>query len=88
MVDWTDKEANLMIADGLDAAIAGVGRRCGQPDLVVYHVEKVIDILMERDGMTNEEAWEFFNFNIEGAWMGELTPVWLHLPDRFEIETG
>jgi hypothetical protein len=30
---------------------------------------------MEKDGMTEEEAYEFVDFNIAGAYMGEETPV-------------
>ena len=66
-----------LTADGLDDAIVGVGSRCGQPDLFVYDVEKVIEILMKREDMTWVEAWEWFDFNIGGAWMGEGTPIWL-----------
>jgi hypothetical protein len=50
--------------------------------IVVYDSAKVIDILIERDGMTHEEAEEFFSFNIEGAWVGEQTPVWLRIPEQ------
>jgi hypothetical protein len=67
-----------MTADGLDAAIIGVGTRCSKEDLVVYDVDKVIGILMDRDGMSRDDAEEFFAFNIEGAWVGEQTPIWMH----------
>lgn len=71
-------KSNLMlIADGLDAAIIGVGRRCAQPDIVAYDVKKVISILMSRDDMTEEEAVEFYEFNIAGGWHGDQTPVWV-----------
>ena len=36
----------------------------------------VIKILMDRDGMTKEEAIKFFEIFIEGAWVGDATPVW------------
>ena len=52
---------------GLNDAIIGVGVRCGQPPIVVYAVDQIIKVLMDRDGMTNAEAVEFFEFNIEGA---------------------
>jgi hypothetical protein len=68
----------VMTADGLDNALVGVGRRCGQPTLAVYSVNKVLEILMKRDGMTDEEAVEYFEYNIEGSWMGENTPIWLY----------
>ena len=59
----------ILKADGFDGAILGLGRRCSQPDLLVYDVDKCIDILM-KDGMTDEEAMEYFEFNVVGAWMG------------------
>ena len=33
--------------------------------------------MVERDGMTYEEAIEYFDYNILGAWMGEYTPVYI-----------
>jgi hypothetical protein len=45
--------------------------------VVAYSVEKILDILINRDGMTYEEAIEYYDYNIVGAWMGELTPVFI-----------
>ena len=67
----------MLKADGLDGAIIGIGERCGQEDILVYDVAKVIDILMQRDGMNYDEAHEFFSYNIVGAWHGEKTPIWV-----------
>lgn len=66
----------LLRADGFDDAIIGVGSRCSQPDILVYDRSKVLDILIS-EGMTYEEADEFFEFNVGGAWVGELTPIWV-----------
>jgi hypothetical protein len=71
-----------LLADGFEAAIIGVAERCSQPDLVVYDAEKCIDILMERDGMSYDEAAEFFHFNTLGAWVGEHTPLFLWRYER------
>ena len=81
-MDLKNSEEELMTAQGFDDAILGVGYRCGQMPIVVYDSAKVIDILMERDGMTHEEAEEYFSFNIEGAWVGEHTPIWLRVPEQ------
>lgn len=78
MYEAFNEDGELMFADGLDDAIIGVGERCGQPAILVYSHKKVIDILMTRDGMSYEEATEFFDFNIAGAWVGERTPIWMH----------
>ena len=67
----------MLKADGLDGAIIGIGERCGQEDILVYDVGKVIDILIQRDGMNYDEAHEFFSYNIVGAWHGEETPIWV-----------
>ena len=32
---------------------------------------------MKRDGMTHDEATEFFEFNVVGSWVGEETPIFL-----------
>jgi hypothetical protein len=64
-------------ADGFDDAIIGIAHRCGQPDLISYDTTKILEILMDRDGMSMEEAVEFFDYNILGAYMGEHTPVFI-----------
>lgn len=74
MIDIDNPAA--LTADGYDDAIIGIGSRCGQPDLIVYDVEKVIEILMQ--DMSEEEAREYFDFNIGGSWVGDGTPIWLH----------
>ena len=68
----------MLIADGYDEAVLGVARRCAQPDLIAYDVEKIIEILMTRDEMSYEDAVEFFDFNIVGAWVGEETPIFIN----------
>lgn len=70
----------LLICDGLDDAIMGVCMRYGEPDVVAYDFLKVLNILVERDGMSPEEALEFFEYNIIGAGMGERTPVFVARP--------
>ncbi len=66
----------MLKADGFDEAMIGVGIRCGQPDIIAYDVNKCIKILMDQ-GMTDEEAMEFFEFNVVGAWVGEQTPIFV-----------
>jgi hypothetical protein len=64
----------LLKADGFDEAIVGVVQRMGI-QAICYDQEKVIEILM-RD-MSYEDAIEYFEFNIAGAWVGEATPFFL-----------
>jgi|TARA_R110000824_G_scaffold14552_5_gene61790 hypothetical protein len=43
----------------------------------VYDEDKIIKVLMERDGMTDMDAIEFFEFNIRGSYMGDRTPMYI-----------
>tara|TARA_R110000744_G_scaffold161915_2_gene278533 strand:- start:196 stop:423 length:228 start_codon:yes stop_codon:yes gene_type:complete len=74
----------ILKADGFDGAILGLGRRCGQPDLLVYDADKCVAILM-KDGMTGEEAMEYFEYNVVGSWMGEGTPIFLYSGEDYEV---
>lgn len=66
---------SALLMDGLDEALLGFSTRINEPMLAAYSWQKIMDILMERDGMDYEEAEEFISFNITGAWIGEHTPL-------------
>ena len=70
---------NLLKMDGFDDCIVGVCERYGMDAVIAYDKDKVIDKLVTRDGMTRDEAEEFFSYNQIGAWMGEKTPVFVTL---------
>jgi hypothetical protein len=70
---------DALTADGFDAALVGITYQFGRPPVACYDYEKCIKILMERDGMDQDDAIEFFEFNTVGAWMGESTPVFTKL---------
>tara|TARA_R100001224_G_scaffold35360_1_gene19957 strand:- start:15434 stop:15688 length:255 start_codon:yes stop_codon:yes gene_type:complete len=78
----------IITIDGFDKAIMGrscIWERTGhREDRVVYSGEKIVEILVERDGMTSDEALEYIEFNIEGAYVGEQTPavVWRDLDEE------
>ena len=65
-------------ADGFESAELGIMRRCGQRDIIVYDYDKCIKILMDRDGMSYEDAVDFMEFNVVGAWVGNETPGFVH----------
>ena len=67
-------DEDFLIADGYDSAVLGVDT---YKMVLIYSVVKVVEILVERDEMTPDQAMEFFDFNIAGAYMGEHTPIWL-----------
>tara|TARA_R100001244_G_scaffold6778_1_gene8828 strand:+ start:831 stop:1094 length:264 start_codon:yes stop_codon:yes gene_type:complete len=68
----------VILADGLEDAFIGIGMRCGQPDVAVYDYDKILEILMMRDGMPYDDAVEYAEFNVVDGWHGPVTPVWMH----------
>jgi hypothetical protein len=67
-----DHDVQTLSADGFDSAILGV---CN--DRIAYSVAKCVRILVDRDHMSPQEALEYFEFNVEGAYVGEKTPLWI-----------
>lgn len=61
-------------ADGFDEAIIGVDINSMR---LVYSIGKCINILMTDDEMSEEDAREYFSFNVTSAYVGENTPIWV-----------
>jgi hypothetical protein len=72
-----NEDENVLLADGFENAFIGIGRQFGTP-IAIYDRSKCIEILTE--DMSEEEAEEYFQFNVEGSWVGEKTPIFL---DKF-----
>ena len=72
-----EMDSELLLAEGFDEAILGVGCCKGREDVVVYSYSKCVDVLMGRDGMSEEEAEEFMEFNVVDAYVGERTPIFV-----------
>jgi len=75
----SEEYPELMTADGFDEAILGVVHSMGTM-AVCYDQDKIIEILMK--DMSEEEAWEYFDFNIAGAYVGEHTPFFLEKMEK------
>lgn len=73
-----------LLADGFDRALVGVAGRCGMAAVAVYDRDKCIKVLVD-EGMDWSEAEEYFCFNVEGAYLGEGTPLFavLSTPDCY-----
>tara|TARA_Y100000593_G_scaffold46083_1_gene87587 strand:+ start:133 stop:399 length:267 start_codon:yes stop_codon:yes gene_type:complete len=82
--DFDEEEiAEVIFAEGYEEAIIGVARQ-HQRFFVVYDYRKVIEIL-QRD-MTPEQAVDFFEKNMVGAWLGKATPAYLINKAREPVE--
>lgn len=67
----------VLMADGLDFALVGFADTPTGHRVAIYDNDRVIELLMTRDGMDYEEAAEFLDFNIAGAYMGPGTPIFM-----------
>jgi hypothetical protein len=69
-------DETILLADGFENAFVGVARQFNQP-FAIYDRQKCIDILME--DMSEEEAEEYFEYNVQGAYVGEATPAFVEM---------
>jgi hypothetical protein len=79
----------MMKIDGHDDAIIGPAMVWTEDgslrEVLVYDAEKIREKLMKRDGMSFEEAREFIEFNIEGAYMGPHTAIVVWPNDDWDL---
>ena len=69
-------EEQFLTADGFHDAIIGLDLTTMK---LIYSVTKVIEIIMLEDpDISESDAYEHFEFNIAGAYMGEKTPIWCY----------
>ena len=61
-------------ADGFNKAIIGIDM---VNQKVIYDKLKMIEILVEDDGMTEEDAIEYLAYNVWSAYVGEFTPIYM-----------
>jgi hypothetical protein len=71
-------DQGVLLADGFEHAFLGTTQRMNEPPLAVYSYPLMAETLMLRDGMSYEEAEEYIDFNVAGAWVGEQTPIIIH----------
>jgi len=59
----------------IDRYMPAIIGQCDASMRLVYSTDKIVDILAK--DMTREEAIEFYEYNILGAYMGEMTPIYV-----------
>lgn len=74
----------MLKIDGFDDCVIGYVHPCGREPMLVYDEELILARLME-DGTSREDAQEYIDFNITGAYMGPGTPLVLI---RSDLETA
>jgi hypothetical protein len=83
-----DSNPEALFIDGFDDAIIGLAERPNLGPIVAYDEAKIIEILtnqmeVEQEDLDGREdldvrlemALEYYDYNINGAWLGEGTPM-------------
>ena len=70
------QDEELLMVDGFDEAVIGVEALKMR---LVYDINKMRTILVERDKMTFEEAMDFIDHNVLGTYVGEQTPIYVEI---------
>jgi hypothetical protein len=65
-------EESFLTADGFDNCIIGLEAMSMR---LIYSKSKIVMQLVS-EGLTLEEAFEHFSYNIEGSYVGQFTPIW------------
>jgi len=95
--DIAEINPDALVCDGFDEAIIGMAERINLGPVVAYDVDKIIEILMKdmevepddlEQGLTEEDvkremAYDYFYFNVQGAWMGEFTPIFVTRKENY-----
>lgn len=77
--ELAERNPDALLADGLEAGFIGYTMNHHHAVVAVYDYDKCVQALVDRDGMTHEEADEFLEFNTLGAYVGENGPLYVRL---------
>ncbi len=69
-------DSSALFADGFDDAILGL-TEVEEGWRVCYDIGRILEILVAEHGMDVDEAMEYYDFNIGGAYLGPLTPLFI-----------
>ena len=71
-----EENPEAILFPNYEDALIGICRRKGMNPVALYDQQKCIEILMQ-DGMSEDDAVEWFEYNTIDAWVGENTPCFL-----------
>lgn len=80
--DFVDEGA--LTLDGFDSAIYGIAVKPCQNTVVAYDFNLLVK-QCEEDGMSYDEAIEYIDYNITGAYMGNGTPIIIRKIDESDL---
>jgi hypothetical protein len=74
--ELSEVNPEALLADGLEDAYLGYVINTHHKSVAVYDSDKCVEIMM-RDGLTEEEAVEYLEFNTYCAYVGEHGPLFI-----------
>ena len=69
-------EEEIVICDGFDNQFLGIGRQFNRA-VAIYSKKGCIEQIVKENQIPHEQAEEYFLFNIQDAYVGEKTPIFL-----------
>ena len=68
----------MKLADGFEQALVGSSISAfNREQVAIYDYEECIAVLMK--DMSEEDAFEYFQYNVIGSWVGEDTPIFINM---------
>lgn len=74
-------QTDTIYLEGLDTCILGFSSN----NRAIYDVDKIVQLLMDRDGMSKEDAIEFFEYNILTIHLSGLSPILVEVQNGIPI---
>ena len=68
---------NALFADGFDEALLGYTAEYYSVSRAVYSANKMVEILKEREGVSDDSARADLEYNVFGSYFGESSPVYV-----------
>ena len=79
ILEFDENTSGILLADGFDDAFVAVTYTINNVYCAVYDYDKCIQVLCANDGMEYDEAREYFEFNVLGAYVGVQTPLFIEM---------
>jgi hypothetical protein len=68
-----------VLFDNCDSALIGYGSRVDMEPVAIYSYRLLVESFIEQ-GMDEDDASEYVEYNIVGLWAGERTPIIVYEP--------
>jgi hypothetical protein len=72
-----DLNPNALLADGFEDAFVGYTLNYHHAHVAVYDYDECVQILVDRDGLDEDEAEEHMAFNVLCAYVGDNGPLFV-----------